>query len=291
MPASFEEILSSRIFKFTVGQKVDGVATTFSVHEEAMAALSQPLHTLMRSGLSESEAGNATWEDISKDTFVRFAQFAYTGDYSVPFLVTPSPAPAPEPDLPVDAVHEREDFRVEELASSNEFATMDDPDWGGFPFKKSVGKKSKKQLIREMKGLALSAPTPPRNESRGEYEPSSTFEPWMDYSVLFICHASLWTLGNYRHVASLKTLALYKLHKTLCAFQLNSDNVGAVVNLVRCAYLEEGAGLRESISGLRKLVCQYLGMNKTLLCEDDGFMDLLAEGGQFVKDFFKYSAT
>ncbi|XMA07271.1 hypothetical protein WAI453_000062 [Rhynchosporium graminicola] len=84
---SFEDILNSRIFKFTVGQNIDGKSTTFTVHEEAIAALSHPLQSLVRSGLSESETGHATWEHVSKETFVRFAQFAYTGEYSVPKLV------------------------------------------------------------------------------------------------------------------------------------------------------------------------------------------------------------
>ncbi|PVH80537.1 hypothetical protein DL98DRAFT_627714 [Cadophora sp. DSE1049] len=290
MPASFEEILNSRIFKFTVGEKVDGVATTFSIHEEAIAALSQPLHALMRSGLSESEAGHATWEDVSKDTFVRFAQFAYNGDYSVPVLVMPvtqwpqTPQSDPEEDL--KKVEDTNCGVIEER-------DLADDGWGGFGTRRSTFKKSKKKLPRVMDGWS-SAPLPliaSRNNYQETCEPSNAFEPWMDHSALFISHASLWILGDYRHIASLKALALYKLHKTLCTFQLSSENVQAVVDLVRCAYSEEGAGLGEGISGLRRLVCQYLGMRKALLCEDDGFMDLLGEGGQFVKDFFKYSTA
>ncbi|KAG4422300.1 hypothetical protein IFR04_004566 [Cadophora malorum] len=299
MPASFEELLSSRIFKFTVGAKVDGQETTFSVHEEAIAAHSQPLHALMRSGLSESEAGHATWEDLSKDTFVRFAQFAYTGDYSVPVSVMPlveASEPPPAPD------HEPED----ELRGFNNTTyvvvggqVMVDYGWGryGTVTEKKLSKKELKKKLSQVTDVEqgwFQAPFPliaPRNNYEGTCEPNSTFEPWVDYSVLFISHTSLWILDDCRHIESLKALALYKLHKTLCAFQLNIDNVHAVIELVKCAYSEEGAGLGEGISGLRKLVCQYLGPKKALLCTDDGFMDLLGEGGQFVKDFFKYSSA
>ena len=36
----------------------------------------------MRGEMAESEAGESRWIDVDKGTFVRFAQFAYTGDYS-----------------------------------------------------------------------------------------------------------------------------------------------------------------------------------------------------------------
>ncbi|KFY79967.1 hypothetical protein V499_01116 [Pseudogymnoascus sp. VKM F-103] len=84
MPASFQEILSSRLFTFVVGKRVDGIPTEFLVHEEAMAKLSTPLYSMMKKGYLESEAGRATWDDVSKETFERLAQFAYTGDYEVP---------------------------------------------------------------------------------------------------------------------------------------------------------------------------------------------------------------
>ncbi|KAH7420151.1 hypothetical protein BKA64DRAFT_690569 [Cadophora sp. MPI-SDFR-AT-0126] len=333
MPASFEEILSSRIFKFTVGQNVDGVATTFSVHEEAVAALSQPLHTLMRSGLEESEAGHATWEDVSKDTFVRFAQFAYTGDYSVPALVLPVIEHDPPPDVVEEPVAEEEPVAAEEepvaaeaepVAEEAEPVAEEEPvveesglweapfdmprdpgevveavevvdgdSWGFGSRRTAVKKSKKKNLPRVIDGWS-SVPLPlnvTRNNYAGTCDPSDSFEPWFDYSASFVSHASLWILGDYRNIASLKELALYKLHKTLSAFQLSSENVDALIDLVKCAYSEEGAGLGEGISGLRKLVCQYLGGHKALLCEDDGFMDLLGDGGQFVKDFFKYSSA
>jgi len=84
MSVSFQEIINSRLFKFIVGETSDGVPTEFSVHEEAIAQLSKPLHSLMKGGLSEAQAGCAIWKDVSKETFEPFVQFAYTGDYSIP---------------------------------------------------------------------------------------------------------------------------------------------------------------------------------------------------------------
>jgi len=242
----------------------------------------------MRSGLSESEAGHATWEDVSKDTFVQFAQFAYTGDYSVPILLMPEAVP--------DSVSEASgegDFLPVDETEQPEMEWGSSGGWGKNKKKKRPIETSKTSILRAIEGFPS---TPPplltsRNNYEGTCDPASEFDPLMNYAGLFTTHASLWILGDYRNIGSLKALALYKLHKTLSVFQLNSENVQAIVDLVRNAYSEEGAGLGEGISGLRKMVCQYLGPNKALLCDDDGFMDLLGEGGQFVKDFFKYSSA
>jgi hypothetical protein len=102
MSASFEEFVSfppthgvctlltflssifwSRSFKFLVGP--DEVPIV--VHEKAIANQSTALSTLMRGKMSEGTAGAATWKDVDEETFLRFSQFAYTGDYSVPKMI------------------------------------------------------------------------------------------------------------------------------------------------------------------------------------------------------------
>lgn len=67
-----------------MGENADGVKTEFHLHEHAVVRLSDPLRNLMQGGRTESQAGCTKWDDVSKDTFERFAQFAYTGDYSIP---------------------------------------------------------------------------------------------------------------------------------------------------------------------------------------------------------------
>ena len=53
------------------------------VHEAVLAEQSPALAALMRGEMAESAAGESRWMDVDKGTFVRFAQFAYTGDYSI----------------------------------------------------------------------------------------------------------------------------------------------------------------------------------------------------------------
>ena len=83
---------------------------------------------------------------------------------------------------------------------------------------------------------------------------------------------------------------MFKLYKTLCVFQLDDGNAEDIIALIRYIYSEEGGGggLDKGIRGLRSLVCQYMAINAVVLSFNDGFIDLLRDGSQLVKDFFKY---
>jgi hypothetical protein len=74
----------------------------------------------------------------------------------------------------------------------------------------------------------------------------------------------------------------------LCIFQLDDANIKDIIDLARYAYNEEGKGSEEGIGSLRSMVCQYMALNAAVLSLYDGFTELLAEGGQFVKDLFKF---
>lgn len=130
----------------------------------------------------------------------------------------------------------------------------------------------------------------PRNSHSNTCKPAEHFEPGQSYPNVFHAHASLYVLGDYYLIDSLKALALYKLHRALCIFQLDGENVRDIVDLARCAYSEEGKGFEEGISESRGLVCQYMAANTAVLCLDTWFVDLLREGGQFVIDFFKFAS-
>lgn len=79
-------ILLSCSFKFIIG--ADEVP--IMVHKAAFADQSRALRALMQGTISEGSAGQAKWEDVDIKTFVRFAQFVYTGDYSIPRMIVRS---------------------------------------------------------------------------------------------------------------------------------------------------------------------------------------------------------
>jgi len=189
----------------------------------------------------------------------------------------PEPAPEPEPQEP-----EEPELADPELAEP-------EPEPEPKPFARQEKCSEQLSYVLADNFHSLSYPLlAPRNIYSGTCEPAADFEKDQSYSKVLLSHASLYVLGDFQLIDSLKALALYKLHKTLCAFQLDNENISDITDLARYAYSEEGKGFDEGIGGLRGLVCQYMAIHAVELSLDTSFMDLLAEGGQIVKDFFKF---
>lgn len=129
----------------------------------------------------------------------------------------------------------------------------------------------------------------PRHNYLGTCEPelAPNTDKDQSYSKVFLSHASLYALGNIQLINSLKALSLYKLHKTLTGFKLDKENIADITDLARYAYSKENKESEEGSGGLRDLVCQYMAVHAVVLAADGGFMNLLAGGGQIVKDFFR----
>jgi len=69
------------VFSFrTIGKQKQPL----TVHTALVAEQSLALRALVSGFLEEAQTGSATWEEVDEDTFARFAQFAYTGDYPPP---------------------------------------------------------------------------------------------------------------------------------------------------------------------------------------------------------------
>jgi hypothetical protein len=113
------------------------------------------------------------------------------------------------------------------------------------------------------------------------------FEQDHSYSNVLLSHASLYVLGDSQLIDNLKALALFKLHKTLCTFILDSENIGDITDLARYAYAKKDKSAEEGNGGLRGLVCQYMAIHAKQLSTDAKFMNLLVGGGQIVQDFIK----
>ena len=270
------------------------------------------------------------WKEVDKETFERFVQIAYTGDYSIPkpedrvrscsgSLKTWS---SPPHSIILDTRNESGGRSVAGNIKLPEPEPVED-DWGSV----SARKKKKKGRIYDISPvptdfeyaashpLHMSPPVPmtslypavspiqriatdfrsleypllaPRNSYNDSCEPDANFNTSQSYSKVLLAHASLYILGDYQLIDSLKMLALHKLHRTLCNFHLNSYNMADIVDLARYAYTEEGKGTEEGIGELRSMVCHYMAINSVELSSDAAFMELLGEGGQFVKDFFKF---
>jgi hypothetical protein len=364
-------ILNSRLFKFVVGEDVDAHPSEFSVHEEAVAQLSKSLYILTKGNTSEARAGRARWNDVGKETFERFVQFAYTGDYSigkaekrgaaanVEQLETKAPngvrerIGSPESDeTPIIEANDRHIPVFEHVDREVGPEKIDDDsgsilNYPSISSKKNRKKKRRKTVTEEARPETApelepdpadltpaiqvqvgeepitednpeAEPEPtllseqprspdqqphvlvadfhtlsypllaPRDHYEGTCEPSTNFNKDHTYSSVLLSHASLYVLGDAQLIDSLKALALFKLHKTLCVFELDNENIGDITDLARYVYSGKDKALEEGIGSLRELICQYMAIHAVELSGDSRFMNLLAGGGQIVKDFFQF---
>ncbi|XDG09670.1 hypothetical protein ABKA04_009285 [Annulohypoxylon sp. FPYF3050] len=71
------DLFTNRFFNFIVGED----KKEFVVHANVFARLSRPIHVLINGPFTEAEEGHAVWDDVTEETFKRFIQFAYCGDY------------------------------------------------------------------------------------------------------------------------------------------------------------------------------------------------------------------
>jgi hypothetical protein len=228
-----------------------------------------------------------SWPDVSRRTFERLVQFAYTGDYTIPkpprrrVAVNEQEAVESEPSSStlneIPAVEEgdellAEDVPAEEAPPAEEYiepASAPATDsWGGgwhtnqepapeepteeppaksWSFSQAAPKK-KVKTKKERPFYAVPAPEPepepepvpepvpeptgfaslsfdllvPRDNHKDTCEPSERFIPERNYSKVFLSHAKLWAIADIHDIEALKALALYKLHKTLCVFEVSS---------------------------------------------------------------------
>ncbi|KAH6715822.1 hypothetical protein BKA61DRAFT_642618 [Leptodontidium sp. MPI-SDFR-AT-0119] len=292
MPTHLQQILNSRLFKFIVGETTGGTPIEFLVHEEAIAQFSKPLYNLIKGRLSEAQAGCTIWKDVSKQSFERLAQVAYTGDYSIPNTRRRNRFTEPEKRR-LQTSKNKKKGKGTRLSSADWEVSEPEPQ----P-ESSLRFRTKRERYPEPPSPRLFATdlsslqyplVAPRNIHHATCETAEHFEPDINYSDVFLVHASMYVLGDFWLIDSLKALALYKLHRTLCIFQLNNENIEDIVYLARYAYNEETKGMEEGIGGLRSMICQYLAQNAAVLSLHAGFTDLLKDGGQFVQDLFVFA--
>lgn len=243
-----------------------------------METLSAPLAVLMNGSMREAIDGAAPLYDVDEQTFVRFCEYAYMGDY------TPA--------------------QQQPVLTSSKF------DWGGSltseaSFEASSKKKKKKgssKLIYFGEDEAhcgqCNRETPTENlwnefQRRTYSVVSPKFRPrehmaeYEDNAGLFICHARVYVFADTYDIAELCSLSLDKLHQALCSFEIVADQMGKVIDLVRFSYCNDNTRDNEvgqDIDSLRRMVVHFVVCVFMTIVKDDGFLGLMEEGGCFVRD-------
>jgi len=151
----------------------------------------------------------------------------------------------------------------------------------------------------------LPKPPPPtplfRNLNYSLLEPRFNFENACNVSIgegpdenigkILLIHASLYVLAEKWGIDKLKRLTLFKIHKTLSSFNLDTPKLEHIIHFVRYAYSDETTpDLEAKIDGLRELICQYIAANAQVTSTDATFLALIEENGPLARDLWKLVA-
>jgi hypothetical protein len=252
--------------------------------------------------MAESQTRTATLDDVEEDDFLRFCQFAYTGDYSTPPftediiptiedeqvfglpLVGPPPPPPENEDgwaLPVRATKKGKKTRGSLTATNSEISVWDK--WAINVSQREYRSPSNLRTSFENRKFSKELP---RQKFLDSCEPLRNAQPNHNYTPEFLAHCRLYVFADKYGIKSLQQLVLHKLQQTLLLFELYTERVQDVVELVRYAHTDE-----HTFSGgndeLRALVTIYAVSNIEILDKSDSFLTLLEDGGPFVRNFWK----
>lgn len=214
--------------------------------------------------MSEAQKGCATLQDVDRGTFIRFLQWAYTGQYfAAEFRQDSSPPEAPELTLK----------KKKKKKSGTACGWGDPPMDESFYQCKDEMKSSFIERRYDVPKFSFSDP------------PRANLGPFEDYSDVFLSHARIYVFADKYDIEPLQKLALKSLHQTLVAFTLYPERCGDIIALIRYSYAntaDRGAG----VEGLRPLLTHYIGLEMATLAKDKGFKALLLENqGAVLGDF------
>jgi hypothetical protein len=244
--------------------------------------------------MSEANTRSAEIEDIEVGDFIRFCEYAYRGDYTVPACTAVQESikeggPPADFDTPQEEpIREEESFFPEPPPPP----PVDEEDWGSFSvMKKKKGKKGTIP-IKTLRTQFYERNYLPNGNSKATElgEPQSNSEVSQDFTPVFLAHARLYSYANMQLFEPLKLLTLHKLHRTLFDFKLYEKRVVDVIELAKYAYGNEVTPERSddgTVDELRKLVVEYIACEVDTIGKSKDFSELMELGGEFVSDFWE----
>ncbi|PYI11724.1 hypothetical protein BO78DRAFT_466270 [Aspergillus sclerotiicarbonarius CBS 121057] len=294
MEGNFGKCISSPLFTFIVGQAKREIV----VHSAPLASLSSTLDKLINGTMLEAKLHKVDWSGvIEEDTFVRLCEFAYVGDYTPP----PCSERNARPQTPISASElpkEPHDDECEAETSSRsmtkkkkrnplEALEAHEP-WDPFhshilPCKEmSISSHHLRDKLAGLHAQFTKSHAELSSRQRVKFAPTRHSHPQEDFTPVFLGHAKLYILADTYGILPLAELVLYKLATTLTQFRLCENNVGDVAELVRWSYQST-----RPHDALRTLVTTYVVSVLGQISKSPGFQELLAEGGEFVLDFWQ----
>ncbi|KAI1641133.1 hypothetical protein F4809DRAFT_658985 [Biscogniauxia mediterranea] len=244
---------ASKPFRFLVGPD----KKAFMMHADLVAHLSKPLAVLINGKMKEAREGYAELPEVDERTFVRFCQFAYTGDYKVPAPTSSELADTPSTFIPNTWFQPNTQM--------------------GKPCVPSPARSMTSLLWDSFKGRTYTVPNPqppPKEALQSGTPPVTTLE-------VFLSHARVYVLADYYDIERLRILSVKKLHKSL-ASSLSPKTPDCITPLVKYCF-ENTVDKCDAKDPLRELVTGYMACKIDQLWKNDAFQDLVGSSGELSK--------
>lgn len=230
----------------------------FFLHREAVSDMSPAFKTMV----NETNCEYLMWPEVRVDTFVSFAQFAYTGDYAVTRHETDGD--------PVKAGVETE------IESESESDSESDPERVVIIYGRPVESRLKERSVKKRSYDMMvfdELPTSPRSNKEKYLT--------MTYSAIFLGHARLHALATKYGAENLQKLALRNIKYVLNHFSEIDIYPGcedSIAKLVEYAFSDSNYP-GEVGHGLRKVLLRFVKNKFHWLGWCEGFWPLLESGG------------
>jgi hypothetical protein len=211
--------------------------------------------------MREAKEKRVEWPDIDEKTFVRFAQWVYSGTYVTeePHILLDSSL-IQTPALPSATNAQPEGKAPEKPLYS--LASTCGP-LGSMRTLPDRGKLIKKFL--DESGIAYPS-------SGAAFSPRENKEGCEDYTGVFLCHAKLYVMADKYDIPSLKQLSLHRLHATLKEFNLYPSRMNDIATLTK--YVFENTVPEDSI---RSMITLYYACIVEDAHKQDGLKSLIEE--------------
>ncbi|OKL64288.1 hypothetical protein UA08_00541 [Talaromyces atroroseus] len=269
MEGRFGMYISSPIFTFQVGQERKEVI----VHSGPLAGLSPALDTLMNGQMLEAKLRRVDWSDVKMDTFAQLCEFAYSQDYTPPtyqqssHFSTTSPSSKKGKKKTKKSDIPRYGFTGDEPVPEPE-TERGPPSEPGFGVETNhafeLPLKQRTISERDLRNVFLDLEYPPF-KSTYQFKPEGNESPTQDFTHVLVGHAELYVLADN--------------------FTVYETNVVCITEFLRFVY-QNTPPLKGEIDPLRNLASRYVASILGQIGDIETFKQLLAEGGDFVIDFW-----
>lgn len=239
---------------------------------------------------SKDQEDTVILENVEVDTFIRFSEFAYKGDYTPVDPEDLHDLPAANAGTPTTC-DSTQPVKVENSHGSTDEVQLSAP---------ASGKRKRRDSRERLRNTEDASPylynlkqTPWRSFKELKFFESGPYykhhDIWKgeDYTGVFLCHAYVYVFALKYEIESLQMLSLHKLHQSLraCRHFKTHDTVP----VMEYAYLNtrDTDDNESRIDPLRSLVIHYAACFIENLVKSPRFLTLLKNGGEFSRDLIR----